>query len=463
MSRTKLLFVPLSIYDQQAMESLLEKQAAAGWLLTNMNSWFWTFAEMEPRPLQFTVTYCSDATPYDPLPTDGQQDKEAFCAQSGWHLAARRHDVQVFYTAETDAIPLETDPVVRVESLRKAMGRLTIRPRMVTIAICLIWLLLYGLRFRNNPIRFLSDGIDAMLLPVWCLLLIACLLEPIACVVWHRRARHAARESDLFLPPHIPVRIGWVLVALALCLLCLAIFGSGLPPQWYFAWMFLCVVAIVAGTLLRNHLQQEDYPAGLSKVITSFVSLVVYAAGAVILFAVFIAADMGQVSHVVAGSYEQYGRTYDIYNDPLPLTVEDLTETDAGYSRRATTYASPLLRRSLYEQSPVGLQSAGAPTLWYAVYDTDWQFVQDIVVSQLLRERQDELYEDGTVIRDSYISIDPAPYGVQAAYQLQWSTSGPIPQYLLCWQGRVVELRFAFWEPTEEELAKAAEILAPAD
>lgn len=76
MSRTKRLFVPLSPYEQQAMETLLEKQAAQGWLLTKMGSWFWTFEKTDPRPLQFAVTYFSRATEYDPLPTDGQQDKE---------------------------------------------------------------------------------------------------------------------------------------------------------------------------------------------------------------------------------------------------------------------------------------------------------------------------------------------------------------------------------------------------
>ena len=43
------------------------------------------------------------------------------------------------------------------------------------------------------------------------------------------------------------------------------------------------------------------------------------------------------------------------------------------------------------------------------------------MVQQLLDEHQDEVYEDGTVFQDSYYAIDPAPYGAQAAYQLQLS------------------------------------------
>lgn len=463
MNRTKRLFVPLSIYDQQAMETLLEKQAAQGWLLSKIGGWFWTFTEIQPQTLQFAVTYFSKATEYDALPTDAQKDKEDLCAGSGWRLAARRHDIQVFYTADADALPLETDPVVRVASLYRAMVRLTIRPRLFTLVLCLFWLGKYCLDFRHDAIGFLSDSFDILSLPVWFLLLLACLVEPIACLAWHRRAGRAAEEGGLFLPPHIPARVSWILVAVAILLLCLAAFGSPLPPQWYLGWLLICAAAIGGGTWLRKRLREKEYPAGLNQAVTGLMVLAVYTVGIVVLLAVSLGSHLGQPDHVVAGSYEQNGRTYEIYNDPLPLVAEDLTETDARYSRRATAYTSPLLQQSLYEQSPVVPQSAGAPTLWYTIYDTDFAFVQGIVVQQLLDEHQDEIYEDGTVFQDSYSAIDPAPYGAQAAYQLQWSTSGPIPQYLLCWPGRVVELRFAYLVPDEELLAKAAGILVPTD
>ena len=462
MSRTKRLFVPLSPYEQQAMETLLEKQAAQGWLLSKMGSWFWVFTETESRSLQFAVTYFSKASEYDPLPTDGQRDKEALCAQSGWHLAARRHDLQVFYSADADAPPLETDPVVRVESLYRAMIRQTMRPRVFTAALCLFWILLCLLDFRKDAIRFLSDGFDVITLPVWFLMLAACMVESIACLVWHHRAKPAAEESGLFLPPHIPTRISWALVAIAILLLCLAAFGATLPPQWYLGWLVICFAAIGGGTLLRKRLREKDYPTGLNQVITSFVVLAAYTVGIVVLLAVSIAAHPGQTDHVVAGSYESNGRTYEIYNDPIPLSVDDLAETDAVYSSTAfTDSASLLLRQRMYDHSPIVPQYAGAPTVWYTIYDTDFAFVQDIVVHQLLTEHRDEAQKDGTVLTDSYFSLEPVPAGVESAYQLQWSTTGPIPQYLLCWPGRVVELSFAYLQPTDAQLAKAAELLAP--
>lgn len=83
MNQTKRLLVPLSVYDQRAMESLLEKQAAEGWLLTRIGTPFWTFERIAPQPLRFAVVYFSKATEYDPLPTEDQKDKEILCVQSG--------------------------------------------------------------------------------------------------------------------------------------------------------------------------------------------------------------------------------------------------------------------------------------------------------------------------------------------------------------------------------------------
>lgn len=461
MSRKKRLFVPFAPFEQESMEKLLEKQANAGWMPTNIGSWLWTFEQADPRPLRFAVTYFSQATEYDPLPTDGQRDKESLCAQGGWKLAARTPYMQVFCTDNAAATPLETDPVVRVENLRRAMDRITVRPRLFTALLCLLWLLKNWLDLRHDAIDFLSDRFDVLTLPVWGLLLLACLAEIIACLAWYPKAKRMAEEAGLFLAPRIPVWVSWLCLGIVLILSAAAAFGSTLPPQWFLAWLFICVAAIAGGVLLRNHLRRKEYPAGLNKAATGLFVTAVYVVGIVVLLALSVSGRVGQPEHIEAGSYQRDGRTYAIYNDPLPLTVEDLTRTDAVYSREAIFSASPLLRRSEYSQHPIVPEYAGAPTVWYTVYDTGFGFVRDLVVDQLLREQQEETDVDGQVFLDSYTPLDPAPYGAQAAYQLQRTAIGPVPQYLLCWPGRVVELSFAYLVPTGEQLAAAAERLAP--
>lgn len=43
------------------------------------------------------------------------------------------------------------------------------------------------------------------------------------------------------------------------------------------------------------------------------------------------------------GQYDWDGLTMDIYDDPLPLEVEDLAQVDARWSKEARLQESPLL------------------------------------------------------------------------------------------------------------------------
>ena len=55
--------------------------------------------------------------------------------------------------------------------------------------------------------------------------------------------------------------------------------------------------------------------------------------------------------------------------------------------------------------------------------------------------------------------FDPEPWNAKEACRLYWSYGRSVDIYLLCYEKRIVELRF-FWEPTAEQIAIAAERLA---
>ena len=82
-------------------------------------------------------------------------------------------------------------------------------------------------------------------------------------------------------------------------------------------------------------------------------------------------------------------------------------------------------------------------------------------VEELLHDRDDwsgEM-EDGQPFYYQYQAIDPAPWGAERAYQL-WAGGEPATTYLICWQGRIVELDPTF-ALTQEQTTIAAEKLAP--
>ena len=76
----------------------------------------------------------------------------------------------------------------------------------------------------------------------------------------------------------------------------------------------------------------------------------------------------------------------------------------------------------------------------------------------MLHGRQDEIH-NGVVFVDHFEPVDPALRGAEAVYQLHWDDS-ILDTYLVCWDTRIVELKF-YWEPTKEQIQTAAELLCP--
>jgi hypothetical protein len=158
------------------------------------------------------------------------------------------------------------------------------------------------------------------------------------------------------------------------------------------------------------------------------------------------------------GSYEQNGWTFDIYDEPMPLYVEDLMEIgDSTWSRERIRHNETfLLSHSEYRQNHITGGPEGLQDLAYTVIDIKLPFLYNTVEQALLNERRDELHGN-TLFINHYEPIDATVWGALAAYQLHWSDS-LLHTYLICWEDRIAELKF-YWEPTPEQITIAAEKL----
>ena len=82
---------------------------------------------------------------------------------------------------------------------------------------------------------------------------------------------------------------------------------------------------------------------------------------------------------------------------------------------------------------------------------------------------KEEMYRDWDESEDSdipdglkavYMPQDPAPWAAEEAYQLYQQEGWYLNWYLLCYEDRIVQIRFD-WEPTPEQMAIVAEKLNP--
>ena len=445
-----------SFYDPRTIQNKLEEMAAKGWMIRKVGNLFWTFEKIPPQKLRFAVTYFPGASEFDPWPSQKQLDKEAFCAQDGWKLVLRWDAMQIFCNDREDAVPIETDPVPQVENIRRVMKKKVLATQLFTAVLMLGYVYFQLTRIWKDPADYLSNGFYLFSLPVWVLLFLAAIREAWTYFFWSFRAKRAA-EDGVFLPVKRSKWLDWGLAALSTLFLLLAFAGGGFHLLYMACWAGMMGAVFFLTNRLMGWLKKKGAPRVVNLAVSCTCVMVLVVAGV----AGIVAATLGgwlplEDGRKPVGQYDWDGLTMDIYDDPLPLTVEDLVEVDARWSKEARFQETPLVAYGDYRQYLLFGQEIRGYELSYEITDVKLPQLYKFVKDRLISQRQDEVYEDFVFV-DHYEPIDPAPWGAQEAYQLYWS-DGVMDTYLICWGTRIVEIKF-YWTPTSEQIDRAAEIL----
>ena len=456
MSTVKRTLVNVSFYDSEAIQQKLEQMAARGWMIQKAGNLFWTYTKIPPQKLRFAVTYFPGASEFDPSPSEKQLEKEELCAQDGWRLVLRWDAMQIFCTDREDAVPIDTDPVPQVDNIHRTMQKKVLVGQLAS-ALLVLWSLYLQLsQLWRDPADYLSDASRLFTIPLWLLLLLMTIWELIFYLRWERRAKEAA-EHGVFLPVRAHPWLSWAAVGLASVFLLLsASFSSdGL------LFLFFVTAAMVIPILLSRWMIGEMRRQGVSRRVNLAVTcavmfvLMIVGTGAVVVGAVIQGwrVTPGEESQPV-GQYDWDGLTMDIYDDPLPLEVEDLVQVDARWSKEARLQESPLLAYGDYRQDLLFTEEIQGYELRYEITDVKVPFLYDFVKDGFIRDNQDE------VLEKYLIPVDPAPWEAEEVYQVSWRDGVLDDNYLVCWEKRIVEIKF-YWAPTREQIQIAAERLRP--
>ena len=134
MRNTKRELNPYSFYDTEGLARHFERMAAEGWAPDRVGL-FIRYRRIKPQKLRFAITY---------YPDDGDADGEdvflEYCAQAGWQQSAGVGDLtfwgdgaegeggglggrtrHVLCTADENAVDVETDPVLQVDAMHRAL------------------------------------------------------------------------------------------------------------------------------------------------------------------------------------------------------------------------------------------------------------------------------------------------------------------------------------------------------
>lgn len=137
-STLKKLFL-FRLNECDAVKEYLEEMALEGWKLKDIKTFFY-FEKIEPQKLIYSVEVFDKASIYDTRAESKTMEYIDYCKEAGWDYICSLGKLNVFVTTDENAVPIETDEVLKFNVIKKTMFRQMIIP----------WATLLNLLFCNN-------------------------------------------------------------------------------------------------------------------------------------------------------------------------------------------------------------------------------------------------------------------------------------------------------------------------
>jgi len=443
----------ISFYNHTGLEDHFTKMAKKGWLIESISNFYWTYRKIEPKDLHFCVTYYPRASDFDPGPSEEQQTFHDFCAHTGWQLTCTWHQMQVFYNEKENPIPLETDPVLEVETLHKACKKNFLPNYFLLLVVGLLMTAsnIWGLCVA--PITILSNASRLLTGFAFLCLLILSITELTAYYTWYHKARkYAADGIFVDTPSTQKLQIGMVIALFVGVLLWLTDLSRADDP--FLFWLAVVLLIATFGVILivnaiKQGLKKAQASRGANKVITLIACFVLSFAITGGITAISIAINS-------AGLLDRDA----IVNTEIPLSLSDLTDIDENqYMAENRTNQSVFVGEQVVHQHPHWdvMDTGGMPRLMYTVTFVKVPFLYDWCKNQLFNTAT-EGYQGEYIIE--YLPVDAGPWGAVEAYRQLDESGEEKSSYLLCYEDRFVLIHFG-WEPTAEQMAIVSEKLNP--
>lgn len=455
MGSTKRRMELFSFYDRTGIQAHLEKMAQKGWFLEKIGSLLWRYKKGEPRRLRYFVTYYPEASGFDPAPSEGEQSFQKYCRAAGWELAAANAQLQIFCSGGENPIPIETDALLQVENVHRAFKK-TFLPTYIAIMLLGILNLCTRLMiYRIDPIEALSANSGLYLVINSIVLILLGGSGIFGYLRWHRRAKAAAETDGSFVETRSNRNFQKLMLAIVIIGFLLWFFTLG---SWLWPIAAMALVMVTLELLLvfgvKALLKRLGAPAraGFAAVMISAV-LISVGLMAAFLAVIFIGVDSGRLGpDEPAGHYEYMGSSFPYYRQALPLTVEDLVETDYGdYSCRLSREESVFLTR-IEGRQDARIGAFDEPEISYTVLIPGLSLIYGICLEDALEH--EPLYQ-------ALMPLDPAPWRAEEVWQL-YSGEHPLNSYVIAYKDRVVSFR-ADWELTQGQIDTAANIFQSSD
>ena len=444
MKNTKRLMLMNYNYYKE-IEQKLELYAKKGLVLEKMGPYLWTFKKTEPQNLKYTVTYFAEGSVFNPHPTDNQQTYFDYAKAAGWDFVCEYNQMQIFCSSLENPPEFETDEKEKLENIHKCMKKSFVVSQLLMLVVFALNLFLRLNSLKRNPTDFLSSNIDlTTFLMFFCIILYSS-YTLINYYMWYNKSKKSVDMGGSIIENFNKTRryfnIGYIIFLFSL----VGYMFMHLLTNTAFGIIALSVVQLPLFALIFwgsiTLLKRRKISANANKIIS--ISLLIITG---VLYLGFIFYSIPRFSFSERSNkpyttvdwevYEGMTREYRLYSDKIPLTCEDLYgHIDFEYySYEADVEDTPMLHRSHYSQTRPPMKNA-PPKLEYSIYKPKFEFVKNIVVSDLtkLEDWSDRKLE----------TLDNAIFSTEKAYAFYYEEANEklfSGEYILVFTDKIIQI-----------------------
>lgn len=443
-----------SFYNHTGIEKHFTEMAKKGWIIESISNFYWTYRKIEPKEIHFCVTYYPRGSDFDPVPNQEQQTFHDFCAHTGWKLACTWFQMQVFYNESVSPVPLETDPIMEVDTLHRACKKNFLPSYFIMLALSLLMSCYFVAGICLDPIGLLSNSSRLVTQFAFLCLFFISAVELITYFTWYKRAKREAQNGSFVDTPSTTKFQAAVMVCIPMVLIWwfINLFAADDP---LLAWVAVMMLFGMMGVMLlvngiKQGLKKAKASRGLNKALTLAACFIL----PTVLVGIILYAGISLNRSTVDRDFERHSQ--------ISLSVSDFIDVGSTfYVETNSSNQTFLVGQMRVDSFPHWDEeiSSQLPDLRYTITHVKVPFLYDWCKDQMFRDLDER--DDGDIPaghRLVYEQQDPAPWGAKEVYRLYQEEGWYMNWYLLCYEDRIVDIRFN-WEPTAAHMAITGEKL----
>ncbi len=450
-------------YDFNGIKEHLEEMAKSGYMLDKVTNFYWRYKIVEPSDTKFFVTYFHEASDFNPTPTANQQEFLELCEGSGWVLLAELAQMQIFYSNEKNPVPIETDPEITLKSIHRSMKKNFLPSMFLLGGLSVMQLLMKVYDFFNRPIYLLSDYTSFFITVLFVLLMLHFVLIVSGYYIWRSRSTKSVKSGGEILKPLYSRKLSLISLSISTIVLIswTVLFATSVSVIYAVYNVIFLILLFALSFGLKAFLKKKKFSAKVNRIVVFTVIPLITVSALLSITTLVLRYSFGinerepveiidsQLKNDTTNMFR-----FKVYNDDIPLKLEDFTEIDSEIKYSYSLYEDneTLFLRHINASQDVAPGVDTDKEFQYEILEVKVPLVYNTLLNELLK---DDSERDETPLEHKrlYQEVEIAEFRANKVYQMHKNNEPYLERYVVCYDDMIVYY-FFFFDVTKDEIAR---------